>query len=112
MPREQIIISTDFTDAPGARFRVDGDKSGEEFYEELLEPKFLKAKEIGGKLFIDLDNTWGYASSFISGSFGLLSARHGAEQALKHLKFKSDDEPLLIKKINDEIEHPNKICTT
>jgi len=40
-----INISTDFTDAPGARNKKDGPKSGEEFYEDLLRPKFIEVSK-------------------------------------------------------------------
>lgn len=107
MKKNTIIISSDFTDAPGARYRNDGPKSGEEFYEEILKPIFIETKEKQGELLIDLDDTWGYASSFISGSFGKLSSEFGTEDVLKYLRFKSQDEPLLIEKIKDEIKKPN-----
>ena len=106
MEKEKIIICTDFSDAPGARYRKDGPKSGEEFYEDLLRPKYLKAKETNTKLLVDFDNVWGYPSSFISGSFGRLSTEFGKEEVFEILEFKSDDDKLLIVKINDEINSP------
>ena len=102
----QIIIHKDFTDSPGARYRTDGDFSGQEFYEDLLLPKFEKAVKNDGILMVDVDDTWGFASSFISGSFGLLSHKKGKEAVKKHLQLQSND-PILIKKINKEIEAPN-----
>ncbi len=105
---ETIVISKDFSDAPGARYKTDGPKSGEEFYETLLCQKFKSALEKGGKLLIDLDDTWGYASSFISGSFGRLSEEFGAKDVLKTLNFKSEDSPLLVDKIRKEIQNPNQ----
>ena len=107
MKKNKITISSDFTDAPGARHKTDGPKSGEEFYEDLLKPSFVEIKEKQGELLIDLDDTWGYASSFISGSFGRLSNEFGSEDVLKYLRFKSQDEPLLEEKIKDEIKKPN-----
>ena len=102
---ETIIISSEFTDAPGARYRSDGAKSGEEFYEDILKPKFDAAVAKKGKLFIDLDNTWGYASSFISESFGRLAKKYEPNLILEHLELKSDDEPLLKEKINNIIKN-------
>lgn len=107
MDKIKIIISSDFSDAPGARYRTDGDKSGEEFYEDLLRPKFLEAKEKKQKLFVDFDNVWGYASSFVSGSFGRLSKEFGIEEVLNITEFKSDDDPFLLKKVNEEIKSPS-----
>jgi len=103
----KISIANDFTDAPGARYYEDGPKSGEEFYLTLLKIKFEEAILKNGILHIDLDNVWGYPSSFISGSFGRLSKEFSAEKVIKHLTFKSDDNPMLIEKIFDEIRSPD-----
>ena len=108
-PTKVIIIATDFTDAPGARYKEDGPFSGEEFYERLLLPAYQDVVRNKGILLIDLDDTWGYASSFISGAFGKLSQNFGAEIVLKHLLFKSDDSPALIQKVQNEIRNPIRI---
>ncbi len=106
---KKIIVHSDFTETPGARNRADGAFSGEEFFESLLEPGFTKAVEENGLLFIDLDHTWGYASSFISGSFGRLSKKYNdADLIKKHLQFKSDESPLLKEKILQIINDPDK----
>src|SRR5262249_15488736 len=98
-----IVIAADFSDAPGARYKTDGPKSGEEFLEELLRPKFEAARAAGGLLLVDLDGTWGYASSFISGAFGALAHEFGAKIVNEHLRFKSDEDPLLLETIASEI---------
>lgn len=103
-----IKISSDFTDAPGSRNKADGLNSGEEFYEKLLKPRFEEAKNTGKKLFIDLDDSWGYASSFVSGSFGRLADEFGVDDVSKILIFKSKDDPTLIDKIKDEIKKSKK----
>jgi hypothetical protein len=103
-----INICNDFTDAPGARYRLDGPKSGEEFLEELLEPWFLKAKLAGEILRIELDGTWGYASSFISGSFGELSKKYGRDSVCAHIHLVSEENPLLLDKIKNEIDESGK----
>lgn len=103
----KINIARDFSDAPGARYRKDGEKSGEEFYEEILHPKFQEAIEKDIRLFIDMDNTWGYPSSFISGSFGRLSHQYGKDLVKDHLELKSDDDKSLITLIKKEIDNPN-----
>ena len=41
----KIKVASDFSNAPGARSRGNGPKSGEEFYESLLLPMFDKAVE-------------------------------------------------------------------
>lgn len=103
-PTERIVVAKDFTDAPGARYRTDGKKSAEEFLETLLKPRFLAAKEKTGALLVDLDGTWGYASSFISGSFGALAKEFGASTVYRHLTLKSDEDALLLEKIRQEID--------
>ncbi|GAB2457505.1 hypothetical protein GCM10011375_06260 [Hymenobacter qilianensis] len=107
-PTKIINIAADFTDAPGARYKSDGPFSGEAFYEKLLLPAYIETVRDNGLLLVDLDDTWGYASSFISGSFGKLSQKYGAADVLKHIKFKSDDSPALILKVENEIRNPIK----
>lgn len=109
IPTKSIIIATEFTDAPGARYKEDGPFSGEEFYHDLLLPAYRLAVKDNSVILIDLDDTWGYASSFISGSFGRLSQEFGSENVLKHLTFKSEDSPALIQKVIGEIKNPIKI---
>ena len=101
----KIAIARDFTDAPGARYRADGKKSAEEFLEDMLRPQFNDARAAKGVLLVDLDGTWGYASSFISGAFGALAKEYGAEEVKRHLCFKSDEDSLLLEKIQEEIEN-------
>lgn len=103
----RIDIEKEFTDAPGARYVEDGPNSGEEFYTKFLFPRFKEAQERKIKLIVNLDDTWGYASSFISGSFGKLSQDLGAEAVLEVLDFESKDDPMLIVKIKEEILKPN-----
>jgi hypothetical protein len=100
---QRIVIATDFSDAPGARYRIDGPKSGQEFLEDLLRPKLLAAQEADGGLLVDLDGTWGYASSFVSGSFGALAREFGEDLLRKHMSLKSDEDSILLEKIEDEI---------
>ncbi len=104
---QQIIVSEDFSDKPGARNITDGENSGELFLNELLKPKFDAAVADDGLLYVDLDNTWGYASSFVSGSFGELSKLYGPDLLRKHLTFKSEDSPVALQKIFKTIDDPN-----
>ncbi len=71
--KDTLIIAKEFKDNPGARDREDGPHSGQEFLEELLLERFNKAVKEKYILLIDLDDVWGYPSSFISGSFRRLS---------------------------------------
>lgn len=105
---EKIIIREDFSDSPGARYRKDGPFSGEEFYETLLEPKFLKAKEAGTRLEIDLDGVWGYPSSFVSGSFGKLSVNYTPSEVLSIIIFLSEESETRKNRIISEIKNPTR----
>jgi hypothetical protein len=102
----KIVILTDFTDSPGARYREDGDFSGQEFLEDILLDKFNDAVAGNYILLVDVDSVWGYPSSFISGSFGKLSIEKGAELVLKHLEIKSDNSKTRYQEIISEIKHP------
>jgi len=94
-----INISTDFSITPGARYRTDGDFSGQEFFEEILEKKFLLVKDNKGFISINLDGTDGYATSFLDEAFGGLARKHGKEIVMSKLIFISDEEPYLIEEI-------------
>ncbi len=96
---EKIVISTDFSRTPGSRSRSDGPDSGEDFFDKLLKPKFKRALELSGLLFVDLDGAAGYATSFLDASFGELAREFNPEKVRSHLTYQCKDEPL----IEDEI---------
>ncbi len=103
-----INISNDFTDTPGSRYKTKWDNySGEEFREELLEPKFLKAKENNEKLMIDFDGGYEYLISFLEEAFGGLARIYGRDSVLETLEFKSDEEEALITKVKSYIINAN-----
>ncbi len=90
--KDTLNIKMEFGDSPGARYRKDGDHSGQAFLEEYLEPRFLKAKSENYILEILLDGLWGSPSSFISGSFGLLSKKYTKEIVFKHIKLTTTNQ--------------------
>lgn len=98
-----IRIATDFTETPGARYRVEGDFSGEEFREDILEPRFLEASNRGEKLTIDLDGGYGYPTSFLEEAFGGLARKYGSQIVAATLEFISQDEPSLVDEIREYI---------
>lgn len=108
MEKIELKIAQEFTDAPGSRDSKDGAYSGEDFYQTLLKKKFDLAKKEGKLLLIDFDNSWGYASSFISGAFGRLADFYGVSSVMQTLDFKSEDDPSLILKVKKEIERSIK----
>ncbi|MDO6458964.1 STAS-like domain-containing protein [Celeribacter halophilus] len=62
----EISIATDFSRFPGGRYRKLGKHSGEEFREDVLSPALKKNEEV----FVILDGTVGYGSSFLEEAFG------------------------------------------
>lgn len=103
-----IHIAKEFSEALGARYATEGPNSGEEFYNKHLEPKFKEARERGEKLQINLDGTWGYPSSFISGSFGKLSLKYGANVVLNTIEFMTTESEVTLERIKKEITSPKK----
>lgn len=104
-----IIISKDFSDTVGGRYRAEGDYSGEQFREELLEPKVKEAISNNEKLLIDFDGGYGYPTSFLEESFGGL-IRIGFELSviLNLLIFKSEDNPKIIDRVKNYISEAKK----
>jgi len=95
----EINISQNFSETPGARYKTDGDFSGQDFFENILEPKFLEIQETNFKLVVNLDNTDGYATSFLDEAFGGLARKYGEKLVLKKIEFISIEEPYLIDEI-------------
>lgn len=93
-----INISENFSKTPGARHRSDGDFSGQEFFEDILEKAFTKLTD-DETLLVDLDGTDGYATSFLDEAFGALARKYTKEIVLSKITFKSEEEPYLIEEI-------------
>ncbi|MBB3696908.1 DUF4325 domain-containing protein [Flammeovirga yaeyamensis] len=102
-----INIAKEFSETPGARYITDGKFSGQEFYENILKPRFnnLKDNEI---LTIVLDGTAGYATSFLDEAFGRLSREYKSKIVLDKVRFISHEEPDLINEIECYINETNK----
>jgi len=101
-----IRISEDFTDAPGGRHRADGEWSGEEFREDFLESHM--GSPVGEEIVVDLDRTFGYATSFLEEAFGGLARVFGSQAVLSRLRFISTEDPELIERINTYISHSHE----
>jgi hypothetical protein len=95
----RITIKDDFTATPGARKRVDGPFSGEEFRERFLEPYFDSDRENRNGLIIDMDGTEGYAGSFIDEAFGGIARKVGTDIVLNSCLFLSEEDPALLEEI-------------
>lgn len=103
----KINICKDFSDTPGARYRTEGDFSGEEFRERFLIPSFEELKNTDEKIEINFDGGYGYPTSFLEEAFGGLARKFGSNVVLKKLRFISNDEPELIKEVETYIKTAN-----
>jgi len=95
-----INVAEQFTDAPGGRYRKDGDFSGEEFREEYLEKLFNMCET----LTVILDGAYGYPTSFLEEAFGGLVRKYGRSIVRSKLKFISSEDPLLTERIHKYID--------
>lgn len=103
-----IKIADDYTKTPGVREEIEGDFPGEEFLEKILLPNFKLAIAEKKKLFVDLDSTAGYATSFLESAFGGLAREYNDHKIiLDNLELKSDDDPFLIDDIIEYIKDAN-----
>ncbi len=108
MDKIVLKISTEYTTTPGVREEIEGDFPGEEFLEKLLYPKFKHALEEKKKLFVDLDDTAGYATSFLEAAFGGLARIYkNPDIILKNIEFKSEDDPFLEDDVIEYIKDAN-----
>ena len=104
----EINIASDFSLTPGARYITDGDYSGQEFFEKILEPKFLEIKDLeNGKLIINMDYTDGYATSFLDEAFGGLARKYSKNIVLSKIDFISSEEPELVDEIISYMDEKN-----
>lgn len=93
MNRHEINLVDQFTDAPGGRYRIHGDHSGEEFREEFLEPALHDYDEV----MVDLDGALGLPASFLDEAFGPLSEQYDRGK----LKFKLTDNDVAERILRD-----------
>lgn len=101
-----ICVAKDFSPTPGARYRADGDWSGQQFREEILEPAFREAVMRGGTVSVELDECEGFATSFLEEAFGGLARRvGGADKVLAVIRVVSQDEPGLVDDVDYYIRH-------
>jgi hypothetical protein len=101
---ENVIIKVvDFTEYPDVRYIHQDKDSGEQYYYDVVNPQFKSAVENGKKLVVNLDNTAGYASSFLDEAFGNLVYDFDYNDIKRHLGIISNDEPDWIDIIMNEI---------
>ena len=72
MSEKMISIANDFSRYPAGRYLEDGPYSGQKFREDILVP----ALEANTKVFVNIDDTRGFGSSFLEEAFGGLVRVH------------------------------------
>jgi hypothetical protein len=102
MENISISIATDFNKNLGGRTKILGPFSGEAFFEEILEKKYLEAKNANSSLEIDLDGASPYGSSFLDQSFGELFRKH-KNDVLTRIIFKTQYFNWIVDYIKREI---------
>lgn len=109
MDRIEIKISRDYTSTPGPRYIKEGKWSGERLRDKVIFPAFEKAIENNIKVFVDLDGTSGYGTSFLEEVFGGLIRLNELkyEDIVNALELKSDEEPYLIEDIYEYLQDAN-----
>ena len=81
----------DFTTTPGARYRHQGSRSGEEFRKEHLEPALDEAVRTGSDFDVDMRGTdLGAPVGFLEEAFGGLVRSRGLDAACGHLRLIAD----------------------
>ena len=88
-----ISVLKEFSEFPGLRHCNISENSGEEFYHGLLNSEFKNVLDSKDKLVVDLDETAGYASSFLDEAFGNLVFDFTLEIVKKHIEIISNQEP-------------------
>lgn len=91
--QEILIKVLDFTEYPDVRYINQDVDSGEQYYYDVIKPNFSTALEENKVLVVDLDNTAGYASSFLDEAFGNLVYDFDFDKIKSHLKIISLQEP-------------------
>lgn len=89
----------DFSEYPGLRHSKISEKSGEDFYHEVLNSAFSDAYSTGKRIEIDLDGVDSYAPSFLDEAFGNLVYDFGEKNVEHLLTITSNEEPHWIQEI-------------
>lgn len=97
-----IRYVTDFSRRPGPRYCEQGPSSGEEFYDDFLNPWFKEALNSSMVLEVVLDGTDGYLTSFIDEAFGRLVYDFGIDCVKSQLSVVSQVEPEWNKRLENK----------
>ncbi|MBP1630003.1 MAG: hypothetical protein H6Q15_896 [Bacteroidetes bacterium] len=103
MEKFKIKIAEEFSTKPGGRQIKYGPFSGEAFYKELLEKRFDDAIKTNEKLYIYLDGTGSYGSSFLDESFGQLAREKGRDLVINNIVFVTETFDWIVDYIKKEV---------
>lgn len=95
-----LHIARDFAINLFTRLRTDGEKSGQEFLEDFLEPACLA----NDKVVINLDGIDNYSTSWMDEAFSGFSRKYGVEIACKKIRFTATEKPWRLAKAESFIQ--------
>lgn len=99
-----LKIATEYSEIPGGRYIEDGLYSGEDFRDNVLEPKYKECLASQEKLIIDFDGGYGYGTSFLEEAFGgLVRKGYDAKEMIENMIFISNEEKTLIDRVKKYI---------
>ncbi len=90
MEKYMINIANDFSPKLGGRWQRLGSYSGEQFFEDILKPKYQEARDNQEQLHIYMDGASPYGSSFLDQSFGELGRQYGNNDVKKSVIFHTE----------------------
>ncbi len=89
-----LKIAEDYSETPGGRYIDGGPASGEDFRDNVLEPKYLECLSNNQKLVIDFDGGYGYSTGFLEEAFGgMIRKGYNCKELLEHMVFIYTEEP-------------------
>lgn len=97
MTTKNINFVKDFTKCPGGRLRKYGDKSGEEFRDEILKPALLTHDRV----ILNMDGALGFPASFLDETFGVLIDQLGEQVVKAKLQIILTDNKVAMSEIED-----------
>lgn len=109
----KLNIVNEFTDAPGGRYRSQGDYSGEEFRDDYLVKRYKEALKKDEKLYLYFDGSYGYPAGFLEESFGgMIRLGFDGNDMLERMIFVSEEDEFLPMQITTYIKDMMKYNET
>ena len=99
----KIVIATDFSETPGGRTPKEGEFSGAEFRNSILEPAYKACIENNENLTIDFDHCYGIGTSFLEEAFGGLVREYKYKNILDNIILVANDDETILEKVSKYI---------